>query len=310
MLGLADRAKQRISTLSGGQRKRTSVALELLTEPSLLCLDEPTSGLDPSLDREVMRELRSLADRGRTVVVVTHSVLHLSMCDRVLVMCLGGRMGFFGPPDEVLDFFGAEDYADVFEMITNDATSWSHALPQLGRVPQTRRRGGAAADVAGAVAGRTTGGAAIGPATGRRAAAPPAIDARTAPVVPAQPGPADVADSAEVLVLATPATRAGHRAAASRRRGAGRSGTATAGSAGGSAAGRAVATRRQPQPGRAVPPVLHAVGSDDGGDRVRTAATPAFLLGLPLILALLTHAVPGQARARHGHSVHAGSASG
>ena len=125
MLGLTERANQRIDTLSGGQRKRTSVALELLTEPSLLCLDEPTSGLDPALDREVMRELRRLADSGRTVVVVTHSVLHLDMCDRVLVMCLGGRMGYFGPPEGVLEFFGAADYADVFEMITNDAPSWS-----------------------------------------------------------------------------------------------------------------------------------------------------------------------------------------
>lgn len=125
LLGLTERADQRIDTLSGGQRKRASVALELLTEPSLLCLDEPTSGLDPALDREVMRELRGIADRGRTVVVVTHSVLHLDMCDRVLVMCLGGRMGFFGPPAEVLEFFGAEDYADVFEMITNDAAEWA-----------------------------------------------------------------------------------------------------------------------------------------------------------------------------------------
>ena len=125
MLGLTSRANQRIDTLSGGQRKRTSVALELLTEPSLLALDEPTSGLDPALDRDVMRELRRLADHGRTVMVVTHSVLHLSMCDRILVMCLGGRMGFFGPPAEVLRFFGAQDYADVFEMITSDAPAWA-----------------------------------------------------------------------------------------------------------------------------------------------------------------------------------------
>ena len=72
-----------------------------------------------------MRELRLLADRGRTVVVVTHSVLHLDLCDRVLVMCLGGRMGYFGPPDELLAFFGAEDYADVFDKVTNDAERWA-----------------------------------------------------------------------------------------------------------------------------------------------------------------------------------------
>ncbi len=125
LLGLTNRSKQRVDTLSGGQRKRTSVALELLTEPSLLALDEPTSGLDPALDKEVMRELRLLADRGRTVVVVTHSVLHLDLCDHVLVMCLGGRMGYFGPPDELLTFFEAEDYADVFDKVTNDAERWA-----------------------------------------------------------------------------------------------------------------------------------------------------------------------------------------
>src|SRR5258705_12758003 len=114
-----------MDTPSGGQRKRTSVALELLPEPSLLALDEPTSGLDPALDKEVMRELRLLAARGRTVVVVTHSVLHLDLCDHVLVMCLGGRMGFFGPPDELLSFFEAEDYADVFDKVTNYPERWA-----------------------------------------------------------------------------------------------------------------------------------------------------------------------------------------
>jgi ABC-type multidrug transport system ATPase subunit len=125
LLGLTSRAHQRIDTLSGGQRKRVSVALELLTEPSLLFLDEPTSGLDPALDKEVMQELRQQADGGRTVVVVTHSVLHLSLCDRVMVMCSGGRPGFFGPPDELLGFFDAEDYADVFVKVTNEPEVWS-----------------------------------------------------------------------------------------------------------------------------------------------------------------------------------------
>jgi ABC-type multidrug transport system ATPase subunit len=136
LLGLTSRARQRIDTLSGGQRKRTSVALELLTEPSLLALDEPTTGLDPALDKEVMKELRLLADRGRTVVVVTHSVLQLGLCDHVLVMCLGGRMGYFGPPDEVLGFFGSQDYADVFDKVTNDPDRWS----QIYRNSDTYRK--------------------------------------------------------------------------------------------------------------------------------------------------------------------------
>ncbi|MDG6106220.1 FHA domain-containing protein [Dactylosporangium aurantiacum] len=124
-LGLSGHAEQRIDTLSGGQRKRTSVALELLTEPSLLFLDEPTSGLDPSLDRDVMLSLRDLADRGRTVVVVTHSPLHLNVCDRVLVLGRGGKVAYFGPPADLLAFFGADEYADVFKRVYDDPDGWA-----------------------------------------------------------------------------------------------------------------------------------------------------------------------------------------
>ncbi|GAA3252747.1 FHA domain-containing protein [Dactylosporangium siamense] len=124
-LNLTERAKMRIDKLSGGQRKRVSVALELLTEPSLLFLDEPTSGLDPALDKEVMEELRDLADKGRTVAVVTHNVMHLDLCDRVLVLTVGGRMGYFGPPSDLLSFFGAEDYAEVFREVTTNAEHWT-----------------------------------------------------------------------------------------------------------------------------------------------------------------------------------------
>ncbi|NML55522.1 FHA domain-containing protein [Streptomyces sp. R302] len=114
-LGLAERADQHIHSLSGGQRKRVSVALELLTKPSLLFLDEPTSGLDPGMDRSVMHMLRGLADDGRTVVVVTHSVLSLDVCDRLLVLAPGGRVAYYGPPDDTLSFFGFEQWPEAFE---------------------------------------------------------------------------------------------------------------------------------------------------------------------------------------------------
>jgi len=132
-LGLTGNADTRVSQLSGGQRKRTSVALELLTEPSLLFLDEPTSGLDPGLDKAVMQTLRTLADGGRTVVVITHSVANLGLCDRVLLLAAGGSVAYFGPPDGLLPFFGASDYADVFTAVTNDpATSTArYAQSQL-----------------------------------------------------------------------------------------------------------------------------------------------------------------------------------
>ncbi|MFH8627835.1 FHA domain-containing protein [Streptomyces vietnamensis] len=119
-LGLVERAEQPIHSLSGGQRKRVSVALELLTKPSLLFLDEPTSGLDPGMDRSVMHMLRGLADDGRTVVVVTHSVLSLDVCDRLLVLAPGGRVAYYGPPADTLGFFGFEQWPEAFEAFEND----------------------------------------------------------------------------------------------------------------------------------------------------------------------------------------------
>ncbi|MEU6949025.1 FHA domain-containing protein [Streptomyces sp. NPDC046316] len=119
-LGLGERVDQPIHSLSGGQRKRVSVALELLTKPSLLFLDEPTSGLDPGMDRSVMHMLRGLADDGRTVIVVTHSVLSLDVCDRLLVLAPGGRVAYYGPPDESLDFFGFAQWPEAFEAFETD----------------------------------------------------------------------------------------------------------------------------------------------------------------------------------------------
>ncbi|WP_037676720.1 FHA domain-containing protein [Streptomyces griseus] len=119
-LGLEQRAGQPVHSLSGGQRKRVSVALELLTKPSLLFLDEPTSGLDPGMDRSVMHMLRGLADDGRTVIVVTHSVLSLDVCDRLLVLAPGGRIAYYGPPQEALVFFGFTQWPEAFEAFERD----------------------------------------------------------------------------------------------------------------------------------------------------------------------------------------------
>ncbi|MFG3005581.1 ABC transporter ATP-binding protein/permease [Streptomyces calvus] len=110
---------KKVTSLSGGQRKRVSVALELLTKPSLIFLDEPTSGLDPGMDRDVMQLLRGLADDGRTVLVVTHSVAELAICDKLLVMAPGGAVAYFGPPEEALNFFGYDTWADVFSAFEN-----------------------------------------------------------------------------------------------------------------------------------------------------------------------------------------------
>ena len=110
----------RVDKLSGGQRKRASVALELLTGPSLLILDEPTSGLDPALDRQVMTMLRQLADAGRVVLVVTHSLTYLDVCDQVLLLAPGGKTAFCGPPNEIGPSMGTTNWADIFSSVAND----------------------------------------------------------------------------------------------------------------------------------------------------------------------------------------------
>ena len=110
----------RVDKLSGGQRKRASVALELLTGPSLLILDEPTSGLDPALDRQVMTMLRQLADAGRVVLVVTHSLTYLDVCDQVLLLAPGGKTAFCGPPSQIGAAMGTTNWADIFSSVASD----------------------------------------------------------------------------------------------------------------------------------------------------------------------------------------------
>ncbi len=123
-LNLDDRAEVRIDRLSGGQRKRVSVACELLTEPALLFLDEPTSGLDPGNEAVLMALLRDLARAGRTVVVVTHSVQSLDLCDRVVVLAAGGRLAYFGPPAGAIEYFAQDapisGYAEIFRLLEEE----------------------------------------------------------------------------------------------------------------------------------------------------------------------------------------------
>ncbi|MGD1281347.1 FHA domain-containing protein [Mycobacterium seoulense] len=119
-LDMTKHAETRVDKLSGGQRKRASVALELLTQPSLLLLDEPTSGLDPALDRQVMLMLRQLADAGRVVLVVTHSVSYLDVCDQILLVAPGGKTAFCGPPDQVEAAMGTRNWADIFAKVGAD----------------------------------------------------------------------------------------------------------------------------------------------------------------------------------------------
>ncbi|BBX71736.1 FHA domain-containing protein [Mycolicibacterium psychrotolerans] len=137
-LEMTNHLDTRVDKLSGGQRKRASVALELLTGPSLLILDEPTSGLDPALDRQVMTMLRQLADAGRVVLVVTHSLTYLDVCDQVLLLAPGGKTAFYGPPNQIGHELGTTNWADIFSSVASDPDSAKHRYLERHGPPPPR----------------------------------------------------------------------------------------------------------------------------------------------------------------------------
>jgi ABC-type multidrug transport system ATPase subunit len=114
---MTERRNLLVSKLSGGQRKRVSIALELLVHPGVFFLDEPTSGLDPGLDRKMMSLLRRLADKGHTIVLVTHATNNINSCDYVCFLAQGGRLVYFGPPDEAKTYFEKTDFAEIYSTL-------------------------------------------------------------------------------------------------------------------------------------------------------------------------------------------------
>ena len=119
-LDLADRAEVPVRALSGGQRKRASIAVELLTRPRVFFLDEPTSGLDPSTAADVMRLLRRLSRRGVTVVLTTHEPAGIDRCDRVVFLSRDGHLAFDGSPTEARRYFGVDDLNEVYERLAGE----------------------------------------------------------------------------------------------------------------------------------------------------------------------------------------------
>jgi ABC-type multidrug transport system ATPase subunit len=129
-VGLVEQADTRVGALSGGQRKRASVAVELLTEPRVLFLDEPTSGLDPATSTELIGHVRELADRSATVLFTTHSVADLALCDRVVFLARGGRVAFVGTADEALEYFGVNSVPELYRRLEDRGTPTY--VPEVG----------------------------------------------------------------------------------------------------------------------------------------------------------------------------------
>ncbi len=114
-LELLDHRKKYVYQLSGGQRKRVSIGVELLTDPRVLFLDEPTSGLDPGMEYNLMRIGREIACMGRTVILTTHAMTNIALCDK-LIFLIQGKLAYFGPPPLALDHFQVDRYESLFEV--------------------------------------------------------------------------------------------------------------------------------------------------------------------------------------------------
>jgi ABC-type multidrug transport system ATPase subunit len=137
-LDLAERATVRVGSLSGGQRKRASIAVEMLTRPAVFFLDEPTSGLDPATAREVLRLLRRLAGAGTTIVLTTHSPTDIDLCDRIVFLARDGYLAFVGTPAEARQHFATGDLTVAYERLALEDTpeAWAQRFTPI------RRRGG------------------------------------------------------------------------------------------------------------------------------------------------------------------------
>jgi ABC transport system ATP-binding/permease protein len=141
-----------------GQRKRASIAVELLTRPRLLFLDEPTSGLDPSTSEDVLVVLRRLASRGVTVVFTTHDPAEIDACDRVVFLARDGHLAFAGTPTEARAYFEVDRVARFYRLLAGEASpeEWAarFAAALTERTPRTAA--GPAAAVSEPPAGSTS----------------------------------------------------------------------------------------------------------------------------------------------------------
>ena len=139
MVELSEHQSTFIRKLSGGQKKRASIAVELLSDPKLFFLDEPTSGLDPGTEKNLMYTLRNLAkQQGKTIIMVTHTTQNLDLCDKVVIMGSGGRLCYCGKPAQAPAFFGVDSLVDVYDLVTHNSQMYEEKFANLqqGQMPR------------------------------------------------------------------------------------------------------------------------------------------------------------------------------
>ena len=128
--GLSERRDVPVAQLSGGQRKRVSIAVELITKPSIIFLDEPTSGLDPATEEKIMKLFRQIAESGRTVILTTHAMENVKLFDKIVVL-MRGKLVFYGAPQEALAHVRAESFKDLYDKLEAPIEAALSKLPSL-----------------------------------------------------------------------------------------------------------------------------------------------------------------------------------
>ena len=132
--GLTERRNIAINKLSGGQRKRVSIAVELITKPSCIFLDEPTSGLDPAAEDRIMRLFKQVAESGRTVVMSTHAMENVNMFDKIVIL-MRGRVVYYGQPSDALTHFKAPNFKELYELLEEPV---NEGVKQHGEADRTK----------------------------------------------------------------------------------------------------------------------------------------------------------------------------
>ena len=113
-----------IKNLSGGEKKRASIATEMLSNPKLFLLDEPTSGLDANIEKKIMLKLREIANTGKTIIITAHTISNLSLCDKVIFMGKDGKICYYGPYQDIFKYFNVTEFVDIYDLLKEDTNTW------------------------------------------------------------------------------------------------------------------------------------------------------------------------------------------